>query len=220
MCASRLLSLPLRSLGNGGSEAKSTHHQLFAACHSIPPTSQSLIPCTLENNGAHSPSRPHHEKADRNGAEHPKSSDQKVSAGPPVTAPQKAQGQGEEGLGVPMEPCPQAAPRRCSRHLAADITKQVSQWLDGTQTERPSCLSHQGSSSPPGSARSSRACGSGSEGQKGTHQGKGSGCRESEGVTGDGRRDASLLLSCLAKLGWCAVLSDLTHIQTLIPTIH
>lgn len=31
------------------------------------------------------------------------------------------------------------------------------------------------------------------------------------GAPGDGRRDASLLLSCLAKLGWCAVLNDLTH---------
>lgn len=26
-----------------------------------------------------------------------------------------------------------------------------------------------------------------------------------------GNRDASLFLNCLAKLGWCAVLSDLTH---------
>lgn len=51
----------------------------------------------------------------------------------------------------------------------------------------------------------------GQEGQRAPKQGKGSGCGESEGVTGDGRRDTSLLLSCLAKLGWCAVLSDLTH---------
>lgn len=51
----------------------------------------------------------------------------------------------------------------------------------------------------------------GQEGHRAPKQGRGSGCGETEGVSGDGRRDTSLLLSCLAKLGWCAVLSDLTH---------
>lgn len=49
------------------------------------------------------------------------------------------------------------------------------------------------------------------KGQGAPKPGKGCGCGKAEGATGDGKRDASLLLSCLAKLGWCAVLSDLTH---------
>lgn len=51
----------------------------------------------------------------------------------------------------------------------------------------------------------------GPEGTEGTQTRKGLWVRGGRGVAGGGRREASLLLSCLAKLGWCAVLSDLTH---------
>lgn len=78
--------------------------------------------------------------------------------------------------------------------------------------ERPTAFPTRIHPSPPGISRITKEhMDQGQEGQRAPKQGKGSGCREAEGATGDRRRDTSLLLSCLAKLGWCAVLSDLTH---------
>lgn len=109
-------------------------------------------------------------------------------------------------------PGPNAPHLQYSHHLAAAITKPVKSqgWVEpkwrGQLPFPPGfILPLLGSAGLPKSIWIR-----GQEGQRAPKQGKGSGCREAEGATGD-RRDTSLLLSCLAKLGWCAVLSDLTH---------
>ena len=78
-------------------------------------------------------------------------------------------------------------------------------------TWRGHCLSRQSSSFPSWDRQDyQRASGWGQKRPRAPQRGKGLGCGAAEGQLGGGR-GASLLLSCLAKLGWCAVLSELTH---------
>lgn len=191
MCVSLgfALSPSLRYPASGRVFSKSSNTLRCSQPVARPLPQQSPSPCTLESSWAPQPlGRLHCDKADRTWAEHPKSSNQKDSPGPPVMALQKGQGPGEEGglKGSTRSPGPAAFPPPCRGRREARLC-----WgLNRAQLERPAALpiGVGGGASFPSRDQQDyrRAPGWGQKGQRAPNQGKGSGCGEAEGRLGAG----------------------------------